>query len=232
MAQHTTHKTKKTTDDPLLKLEGAWLKYQKPLIIGVIIIVALVGGWYFYQTQVVAPKEQQAANAIYKAQENFAMDSINTALNGNSTDKGFLYVINNYGSTASGKLAKYYAGVCYLKLGNYLKAVEYLKDFHTDAGQVQMMAYGCLGDAYGELGKNDDAIASYKKAATTFVSDELNSSEYLFRAALKLETMGKTKEALETYKEIKDKFPKTNRAFEADKYIYRLSIEPNDLSVK
>ena len=25
------------------------------------------------------------------------------------------------------------------------------------------MAYGALGDAYGELNKNDDAVASYKK---------------------------------------------------------------------
>jgi len=39
--------------------------------------------------------------------------------------------------------------------------------------------------------------------------------------------MGKNKEALELYKEIKEKFPRTEKGFQADKYIYRLSIEKN-----
>lgn len=229
MSQHT-HKPEKHNEDPLLRLQGTWMKYQKPLLIVFTVLVVIIAGWYFYETQVAQPKEDQATNAIYKAEENFAIDSINAALNGNGTDKGFLYIINNYGGTKPGKLAKYYAGICYLKLADFNKAVEYLKDYHTDAAQIQMMAYGSLGDAYSELGKNDDAIANYKKAASTFPSDELNSAEYLFRAGLKLETLGKTKEALDTYKELKDKFPKTNRAYEVEKYIYRLSIEQNDLS--
>lgn len=229
MSQHL-HKPVKQNEDPLLRMQGTWMKYQKPFLIAIIAIVVILGGWYFYETQVAQPKEDQATNAIYKAEENFALDSINAALNGNGTDKGFLYIMNNYGGTKPGKLAKYYAGICYLKLSDFNKAVEYLSDYHTDAAQIQMMAYGSLGDAYSELGKNDDAVANYKKAATTFPSDELNASEYLFRAGLKLETLGKTKEALDTYKELKDKFPKTNRAYEVDKYIYRLSIEPNDLS--
>ncbi|MEO7210143.1 MAG: tetratricopeptide repeat protein [Chitinophagaceae bacterium] len=229
MSQHT-HTPEKHNEDPLLRLQGTWMKYQKPLLIAIVAIVVIVGGWYFYETQVEQPKEQQAVNAIYKAEENFAIDSINAALNGNGADKGFLYIINNYGGTKPGKLAKYYAGICYLKLGDFNKAVEYLSDYHTDAKQVQMMAYGSLGDALSELGKNDEAIDNYKKAASTFPSDELNSAEYLFRAGLKQETLGKTKEALDTYKELKDKFPKTNRAYEVEKYIYRLSIEPNELS--
>lgn len=230
MSQHKQKPIKH--DDPLLQMQSFWMKYQKLLMIGLIAIVVIVGGWYFYETQVVQPKEEQALNAIYKAQENFAMDSINAALNGNGQDKGFLYIINNYGSTKPGKLSKYYAGICYLKLQDFNKAVEYLSGYQTKALQIQMLAYGSLADAYSELGKNDEAIANYKKAAATFPSDELNSSEYLFRAGLKLETLGKTKEALDIYKELKDKFPKTNRAYEVDKYIYRLSIEPNDLSVK
>jgi hypothetical protein len=39
------------------------------------------------------------------------------------------------------------------------------------------------------------------------------------------ETSGKTKEALELYKELKEKFPKTEKGYQADKYINRLSIE-------
>ncbi len=94
------------------------------------------------------------------------------------------------------------------------------------------MAYGCLGDAYSEQGKKSDAIEAYKKAATTFEKDEANSSEYLFGAAMLSEINGNTKEALEQYKQLKEKFPRTDKGFQADKYIYRLSIEKNDFSVK
>jgi|SRR3954454_21710299 TolA-binding protein len=218
--------------DSWLRIEAFLKKYQKAILIVVGAVVVIVGGWYAYQNMVVEPKEEQAADAIYKAEANFAQDSLKAALNGVGTTRGFLYIINNYGGTKSGNLAKYYAGVCYLRTGDFNNAVKYLKDFSTDAKQIQMMAYGCLGDAYSELNKNDDAVNYYKKAAETFDKDEANASEYLFRAGLKLELMGKTKDAVDIYKQLKEKFPQSPRAMQADKYIYRLSIEPNDLSSK
>ena len=85
-----------------------------------------------------------------------------------------------------------------------------------------MMAYGCLGDAYSEANKKADAVDAYKKAATTFEDDKDNSSEYLFRAAMLSEVLGKNKEALDLYKQLKDKYPSTLRGAQIDKYIYRL----------
>ncbi len=221
-----------TGDDVILKARGFWTKNQKPIGIAVIALVVIFGGWYVYNNYVVAPKEEEAQKAMFKAEEYFRIDSLNLALKGDQFNRGFIYVINNYGSTKAGNLAKYYAGICYLKTGNFNKAVEYLKDFTTSAKQVQMMDYGALGDAYSELNKNDDAITYYKKAANEFTDDATMSSEYLFRAALKSEVLGKTNEALDLYKELKQKYPTTERGYSADKYIYRLSIIPNDFSTK
>jgi TolA-binding protein len=95
-----------------------------------------------------------------------------------------------------------------------------------------MIAYGRLGDAYSELGKKEDAVENYKKAGTYFEDDEINSSEFLFRAGYLLESMGKTKEAVEVYKDLKQKYPRTEKGFTVDKFIYRLSIEKNEFSVK
>ena len=230
MAETHVHEAK--NEDVVVKAKSFWSHNQKPLIIGLIVLLALVGGWLAYQNLVVAPKEEEAQNAMWKAEQYFRQDSLNLALNGDKSNRGFLYVINNYGSTKAGNLAKYYAGLCYLRTANFNKAVDNLKDFSTDAKQVQMMAYGALGDAYSELNKNDDAVNYYKKAANEFTDDINMSSEYLFRAALKLETLGKNSEALDLYKELKEKYPNTNRGFSADKYIYRLSIVPNDFSSK
>jgi tetratricopeptide (TPR) repeat protein len=214
-------------NETLVKVQGFWAKFQKPLLIIVAVIVIGGGGWYGYNEYIVKPKEEKASDILFNAQKYFSMDSSNLVLNGDGQNKGVLYVLNNFGGTKAANLCKYYAGVSYLKLGDFNNAVKYLKDFSTDAKQIQLMAYGCLGDAYSELNKKDEAIESYKKASTVFEKDENNSAEYLFRAALLQETSGKTKEALESYKEIKEKFPKTEKGFQADKYIYRLSIEKN-----
>jgi tetratricopeptide (TPR) repeat protein len=219
-------------DEILFKAKRFWTKNQKPLSIVLIAIIVVGGGWYIYKNYVVAPKEEEAQKTMFKAEEYFRQDSLKLALNGDQFNRGFIYVANNYGSTKAGNLAKYYAGLCYLRTGDFNKAVTYLKDFSTSSKQIQMMAYGALGDAYSELNKNDDAVNYYKKAANEFTEDVNMSSEYLFRAALKLETLGKNSEALQLYKELKEKYPNTMRGYSADKYIYRLSIIPNDFSAK
>jgi len=226
------HESEIEVNEALIKVQNTWDKFKKPIIIIVAAIVIIGGGWYAYQEYVMKPKEEKAAEALFKAEQYFAVDSSRLVLNGDGLSKGVLYVISNFSGTKSANLAHYYAGISYLKLGEFENAVKHLKDFSTDAKQIQLLAYGCLGDAYAELKKYDDAVAAYKKAASTFEKDENNSSEFLFRAALLLETTGKTQDALELYKELKAKYPKTDKGFQADKYIYRLSIEKNDLSVQ
>jgi len=227
-----THVHEAKTEDVVLKAKGFWAQNQKSILTALIVIIVVAGGWLGYKNFIVAPKETEAQNAMWKAEQYFRQDSLNLALNGDKSNRGFLYIINNYGSTKTGTLARYYAGVCYLRTGNFSKAVENLQDFNTSAKQIQMMAYGALGDAYSELNKNDEAVNYYKKAANEFTDDATMSSEYLFRAALKLETLGKSSEALDLYKQLKEKYPNTEKGFSADKYIYRLSIIPNDFSAK
>ncbi|MDI9365078.1 MAG: tetratricopeptide repeat protein [Flavobacterium sp.] len=219
------------TNEALSKAKLFWQKSGK-LITGLLVgIIVVFGGYYGYKQFVIKPKEEKAADAIYKAQQYFQQDSAKLVLEGNGTSKGVLYIIKNYGGTKAANLAHYYAGVSYLKLGDFNKAIEHLKDFKTSAKQVQAAAYGVLGDAYAEAGKNDDAVDSYKKASSTFESDEALSAEYLFRAALLSATLKKDKEALDLFKSLKEKFPKTEKAQQADKYINKISVEKADLSV-
>lgn len=220
-------------NDPLMKVEGFWNKYQKQILTVVGALVVIIGGWYAYENLVVAPKEAEAEESMWKAEYYFRQDSLKLALNGDKLNKGFLYTISNYGGTKAGNLAKYYAGVCYLRTGDFNSAVKYLSDFSSNDKPVQMMAYAALGDAYSELNKNDDAVSNYKKAGAAFTSDKNLSAEYLYRAAAKLESLGKNSEALEIYRQIKSDFPDTQRGSQVDKYIHRLSAdEPNDFSVK
>ncbi len=192
------------------------------LVIVVVGLVAFFGYTELYQK----PREAKAADALFTAEKYFAQDSSNLVLNGDGTSKGALYVIKEFGGTDAANLAKYYAGISYFRTGDFNKSIEYLKDFSTSAKQVQAIAYGTTGDAYAELKKNDEAIEAYKKAGTYFPEDESISSEYLFRAAALLELNGKADDAIAIYKDIKAKYPKSEKGFSADKYIYRLKVQP------
>ena len=230
MADKNEHEVE--TNETLEVVKGFWERYSKAIIGISAAVILIVGGWMLYKNMVVAPKEERAAEAMYKAEQYFKDDSLKLALNGDGQNKGFLYILKNYDGTKAANLSHFYAGVIYLRTGDFNNAVKHLKDFSTDAKQIQMIAYGRLGDAYSELGKKEDAVDNYKKAARYFPVDEFNSSEFLFRAGYLLESMGKNDDALAMYKELKEKFPKTEKGFAVDKYIYRLSIEKNDFSVK
>lgn len=216
--------------DFLLKLEQFWKTNQKRILTVVGGLAVVIGGWYAYNEYIKAPKELKAQEALYRAEEYFGKDSFKFVLDGDGTSKGVLNVIKNHGGTNAANLAHYYAGISYLHLGEFAKAVEHLKDFSSNSKPIQMVAYGATGDALSELKKNDEAIDFYKKAASAYTEDEITSAEYLWRAGQLCETINKNKEALEFYKEIKTKFPKAKQG-EIDKFIYRLSIEKNDFSV-
>lgn len=212
-------------EDGIEKLLHFFKTHQNKILAGVSTVVLLIVGWYGYNEYVKKPNEEKAADALFKSQGYFTLDSSRLVLNGDGQSKGVLYVMRAFSGTKAANLAKFYAGVSYLHLGEYANAVKYLEDFSTSAPQIQLLAYGNLADAYAELNKKDQAVEYYLKAAHHFEKDETNSSEYLFRAALLQETMGKNSEALELYKELKEKYPKTEKGYQADKYINRQSIQ-------
>lgn len=192
----------------IAKAKDFWERYNRIIMIVAAAIIIVGGGYLGYKNFIQKPKETKAAEAIFKAEEYYRMDSVNLALNGDGQYPGFLSVISKYGGTDAANLANFYAGSCYLKLGDNDKAVKHLKKFSTGARQVQAIAYKLLGDAYADLGKNADALDYYKKGAHYFETDEKNSAESLFRAAyLAGKVMNNTKEAVALFKELKDKFP-------------------------
>ena len=202
-----------------------WTQYNRPLMIACAAVILLGGAWLAYKYLVVAPKEKKAADALFKAEEYYRIDSLNKALKGDGQFPGFEKVISQYGGTKAGNMAKYYSGIIYLKNGDLAKATKYLKEFDTDAPQIKARTYKLLGDAYADQGKNGDALENYKKAAHAFESDEQASSEYLFMAAYFADRVDNNKkEAIDLYKELKKKYPNTQYSSDADKYLAQAGV--------
>ena len=108
-------------------------KYQKPLLVTVLIIILVVAGFLSVRHFYFQPREVKAQAAMYKGEIYFAKDSFELALKGNGADfVGFEAIADDYSSTKAGNLAAAYAGICYYNLGKDAEALAYLKKFDGD----------------------------------------------------------------------------------------------------
>jgi tetratricopeptide (TPR) repeat protein len=194
---------------------------QRTITLALIVIVAVVGIFLGYKRFIVAPKEKEAQSQMFPAEQYFEKDSFNLALNGDGNFLGFLDIIDQYKVTKSAKLARYYSGISYLKLGKFQDAIDQLKKFKLKDEMVSPISRGAIGDAYCELGQTSVAIDYYLKAAR-MKPNNFVTPIYLMKAAELLEANKEYSKALPLYKEIKKDYPESNEGRKIDKYIARV----------
>ncbi len=185
----------------------------------------LVGGFLAYKYWYKAPLEKEAATQLYQAQLQFEKDSFALALsNPGNGGMGFLDIVDNYGGTKAGNLAKYYTGISYLHLGQYDAAIDYLKDFSPTGNVLPATRLATIGDAYSEKGDFDNATSYYKKA-TTAEENEFLTPMYLKKLGLLYEKNQDWKAASEAYNKIKTAYPLSIDGQDIDKFIARVSAK-------
>ena len=117
--KHTNDKKIVVTEEVSSKSEQFIERNQK-IIIGVITaIVLIIGILLIYTRFVLGPRQQEATTEMFMAERYFEMDSLRLALEGDGTHLGFLEIISEYRMTRSANLARYYAGISHLWLGEY-----------------------------------------------------------------------------------------------------------------
>lgn len=198
---------------------GFFERNQKT-VVGIAGLIALLFvGYLLFKFFYKEPRTVAAKEMIYKAEQQFMRDSFALALENPGEDfDGFLDIIDNYNGTPSANLAKYYAGVCYLNLGNYDSAIEYLENYSSAGEITPTMKFGAMGDAYSELQDLDKALSNYKKAAYGPENDLL-SPYYLKKYAMLSQKQNNTDEAQKAFKTIKEKYPNSTEGLAIDKYL-------------
>ncbi len=195
-------------------------KYKNLLLILLGAVTLGIAGYFYYQ-YTLEESNKEAANAIYPAVYFFEQDSLDKALKGDGKVLGLLDISETYSGTKTGKLAHFYTGVIYLKQGKFEDAISHLNDFSSSDYLLQARAYSLIGDANSELGKYDEAVSYYQKAAD-YKSNEQFTPVYLMKLALAYESLNDNKKASDTYDIILTKYPKSPELNDAKKYKARV----------
>ncbi len=219
--QHTGDENLQAIEVTLSKSEQFIENNSKKLTIGLAIVLGIVGLFVAYQKWYVAPLEEEAHKEMFVAEQYFAKDSFQLAVDGDGEYSGFTKIAADFGSTKSGNLANYYAGISYVKLKNYDKAIQYLSDFSSSDKMLSNIAKGNIGDAYAQKGEMEKAAEYYAKAANGD-ANEFTAPIYFMKLGKVQESLSNWKAALDAYSKIKTNYSKTTEGRSIDKYITRV----------
>ena len=212
-----------TLDSTASKTEDFVAKNQK-IIIGFVAGVALFTiGYLAYQKFVAAPKQDEAANEMFVAQQNFqkategvASDSLyKLSLNGSEGKFGFIKIADQYSGTDAGNLANYYAGIAYLNTGKYTEAIASLGKFKSEDLILSALAKGAIGDAYSQNNQPKEALENYIKAVEVNKND-FTTPRFLMKAGKTALALGNKADALKYFTDIKENFDATPEAASVD----------------
>jgi len=207
-------------EEALSKTEQYIEKNQKKLTSIAFAVILVAVAIFAYQKYYKTPLEIKAQNQMFQAQRYFEQDSFKLALNGDENYPGFLQIVDEFGSTTAGNLSEYYAGISYLRIGEFQNAIDHLNSFSSDDFILSSLAKAATGDAYMELGDNNKAASNYMNASS-INTNEFTTPIYLQKAGLAYEMTGDYKKALAAYEKIEKDFGKSAEARDVEKYITR-----------
>jgi tetratricopeptide (TPR) repeat protein len=173
--------------DPLLTsyyLTTSFLKRNKTAVIAAcLVFVLVVGGgvFYFFYSQA---REAEAQELLVYAERSFQQGEFEAALWGDDVQLrvGLIDIINSYGRTSAGNIARYYAAVAEAELGNYDEALRYIERFDPPRGILGVGPISFHAVVLSNLGEYSRAADVFERAAEWDINDA-TTPQNLFNAA-------------------------------------------------
>jgi len=233
--QSATAEVFNTLDEGASRTEEWVGNNQKYIFIIVAFAAVIVLGYLGYNKFIQEPKEGNAMNDMFSAQQYFEQaltggtekDSLFTlALNGAEGKFGMLDIASEYSGTNAGNLANYYAGMAYLNMKDYQNAINYLSNFKGNDLATGPIATGGIGDAFVQLNQVEDALDYYVQAAQMRTND-YTTPMYLYKAGTIAMELGQNAKALTFFTRIKNEFAESTQAIDIDVFIGKSEAASN-----
>ncbi|WP_185862214.1 hypothetical protein [Blattabacterium cuenoti] len=185
-------------------------KQKKNAIFFSIIFLIIVGSICFFLKKIFFnPSEKKALEELNYAQQYLYKGFIEKALNRKKNKinyLGFYGIASKYPFTKAGNISKFYAGVCFYKLGFYKESINMMKKFSANDEMLSVIRYGMIGDAYVQIKNKKEALNNYIIAAS-IKDNEITTPLYYYKAALLNFYIKRYKDSKFFFKKIKNKYP-------------------------
>lgn len=182
------------------------------LLLAVIIVVVLGGVLWVHRTQAAATAFGNAMT-IYQTPIAAPAQPLppgtktfpSAAERAKAANAAFVSVANEYGMTADGKNALYFAGLTYMEAGQTQSAEDTLKKVSSSwDSQLSSLAKLALADLYRQTGRNQQAVDLYNEL-TAKPTDSVPAGLAQLQLADLYTAEGKIDQAHKIYAQLKDK---------------------------
>lgn len=198
----------------------AWYYDNKKQVttIGTIVLIFVVAVWFYFNNQ--NTKNLSAATDFGKIFSFYDNGQYDVAKNGIPEQNilGLESIVENYGSSNSGNLAKIYLANIELSKNNIDRALELFEDFSSNDAVLNASAKAGIASCYEAKKDFSSAANFFEKAAKYSTIDETNA-EYLICAARNYSLIDKKEKAIELYKLVKSEYSSTTSARDAERFI-------------
>ncbi len=203
----------------------SWIQENKKrvnTILGIIVVLGL-GIWFYYNNT--KANDEKAMTEFSKVFSYYDNGQYQLAINGipEKNVTGLQSIVDNYGSTNAGNIAKFYLANAYYNTQNYDKALEYFSGVSVGNPMVENSAVAGEAACYEAKGDFKTAASKFEKAGMKG-NDDVHSPEYLANAGRNYTKVGEKEKAIEIYKMIKKEYPKSPIAFSVDKELAALGV--------
>ncbi|NNE34102.1 MAG: tetratricopeptide repeat protein [Rhodothermales bacterium] len=188
--------------------------------IAAIVLIAAYFGFQYYSGQ----QELKAADAVAASVQAYEDGRFREALVGVAGSTGLVGIIDKYGSTPTGNLARFYAGDAHFRLGQYEEALEYFSDYDKSRDYLGASAYAGEAAVHESRGDFARAASLYERAADAFES-EVTTPQYLFDAAVAHEQAGDFAKSKRVLTSIKDEYPSSPAATDSELVMARVDAK-------
>jgi tetratricopeptide (TPR) repeat protein len=212
-------------DDLITTYENAisWYETNKKLLtnVGIAIAVLIAGGWFYINNN--RTNNEKAANEFAKVFSYYDNGQFQLAINGlpEKNVRGLQAIVNDYGSTQYGNIARFYLANSYFNTGDYDKALKAYDDASLDAPILEASRIAGIAACYEAKFNHADAAKYFEKAGKSNANDP-NTAEYLSNAARNYAKAGNKEQAIELYKLIKKEHSSSAAARDAERYLDEL----------
>lgn len=185
------------------------------IVTSVVVVIALIFFYFNYKSK----NNETAGIELSKIKGVYLNGLFQQAIYGDSLgiSKGLQYIVDNYGSSENGEMAKIMLANCYYNLRDFNNAERYYKDYSGSNEIYKAASYAGIASVYEA--KNDfPNAANYYIKASKQSKLVTNNDEYVFYAIKNYSLANDNENLKKTIKEFKKDYSKSKYLAQLNRY--------------